>query len=94
MYFLGPGGVGELNALDRAWYSQNMEPFHVETTVQSDHSVTVLDLPYSAGLPVEVIVVPHSTVASGFGAESLRGLPLTYINPTAPVGAGDWEASA
>jgi hypothetical protein len=70
-----------------------MEPFHVETTVQSDRSVTVVDLPYSAGLPVDVIVVPHPTVASGFGAESLRGLPLTYINPTEPVDAGDWEAS-
>jgi hypothetical protein len=86
--------LSTLPSTSRVRYPQNMEPFHVETTVQADRSVTVVDLPNSAGLPVEVIVIPHHGVASRFGAESLRGLPLTYVNPTEPVGAEEWEASS
>ena len=71
-----------------------MEPFHAETTVRSDRSVTVADLPYAAGQPVEVIVVPHPASSATSPSESLRGLPLTYVDPTEPVGAEDWEASS
>jgi len=71
-----------------------MEPFHTETTVRSDRSVTVVDVPYAAGQQVEVIVLPHLAPPASGRTESLRGLPVTYLDPTEPVSAEDWEANS
>jgi len=71
-----------------------MQPFHTETIVRSDRSVTVVDVPYAAGQQVEVIVLPHPEPPASERSESLRGLPVTYLDPTEPVCSEDWEANS
>jgi hypothetical protein len=70
-----------------------MEAYRVETTVQTDGTLTVRDLPLPAGEEVEVIILVRPCVAAVQERPSLRGLPVIYCDPFEPaVAEDDWEA--
>jgi hypothetical protein len=68
-----------------------MQAYRVETTVQQDGMLTLSNLPLQAGETVEVIILvrPPSLRQHRY---PLRGLPITYVDPTEPVAQADWEA--
>jgi hypothetical protein len=69
-----------------------MDSHRFETTLEEDGTVTVKGLPFHAGDTVEVIVKPKAT-RTGQNAYSLRGTPVTYVEPFEPVAADDWESA-
>ena len=70
-----------------------MQAHRIRTTVLPDKSVTLEKLPFPAGQPVEIIVLPSDEPASTDGKYPLRGTPIQYANPTEPVAESQWEAA-
>jgi hypothetical protein len=68
-----------------------MDAVRIETTVDEHGEVHLTKLPFPAGVPVEVIVVPKPLRQSRSGFP-LRGVPITYDRPTDPVAEEDWDA--
>lgn len=70
-----------------------MQAYRVEVKVQPGGRLTLSNLPLPAGEEVEVIVLvrPPKAKTKAKNRYPLQGLPLTYINPTEPVGQSDWE---
>jgi hypothetical protein len=70
-----------------------MQAYRVEVKVQQGGRLTLSNLPLQAGQEVEVIILvrPPKAKTKAKNLYPLRGLPLTYINPTEPVGQSDWE---
>jgi hypothetical protein len=68
-----------------------MQAYRVETTVQQDGMLTLSNLPLQAGETVEVIILVRPS-ALRQNRYPLRGLPITYVDPTEPVAQADWEA--
>jgi hypothetical protein len=68
-----------------------MQAFRVETTVQEAGQLILNNLPLQAGEEVEVIILVRSLKATPENPYPLRGLPITYLNPTEPVAQPDWE---
>ena len=64
----------------------------IETTVATDGTLTLTNLPFHAGDAVEVIIVPRTSASAEQTAYPLRGKVIHYDNPTAPVAQEDWEA--
>jgi hypothetical protein len=73
--------------------SKVMQAYHIETKVQQGGLVTLNNLPLQAGEEVEVIILVRSSKAKTKNPYPLRGLSVTYIDPTEPVAPSDWEAS-
>jgi hypothetical protein len=67
-----------------------MTTYRIEATLTEDQTITLRDLPFPAGTAVEIIVVERALVPS-LDPLSLRGTPINYIDPTAPVAQDDWE---
>jgi hypothetical protein len=70
-----------------------MQAYRGEATIASDGTLTVRGLPFRAGDRVEVIVLESPPQAGGAERYPLRGTPVRYDEPTAPVAEGDWETS-
>jgi hypothetical protein len=70
-----------------------MQAYRQETVIQHDGTLTLHDLPLQAGEKVEVIIIIQSSPARSQDAYPLRGTPITYIDPTEPIAASDWEAA-
>ena len=68
-----------------------MDAVRIETTVDEHGEVHLTKLPFPAGEPVEVTVVPKPTRQPGNGFP-LRGVPITYDRPTDPVAEEEWDA--
>ena len=71
-----------------------MQAYRQETIIQHDGTLTLRDLPLHAGEKVEVIIIVQSPPIGSQNAYPLRGLPVTYIDPTEPVADSDWEAAS
>ena len=69
----------------------HMDAVRIETTVDERGEVHLTKLPFPAGEPVEVIVVPKPSRQQG-GRFPLRGVPIAYDRPTDPVAEEDWDA--
>lgn len=69
-----------------------MQALRVKMIAQQDGTLTLHDLPIHAGERVEVIILLEPPSAGASDTYSLRGQPITYIDPTAPVAQADWEA--
>ena len=68
-------------------------PAHrIETTLQQDGTLTLEHLPFRAGQPVEVIILPRPVETRPEGQYGLRGTPVRYDQPTEPVAAEEWDA--
>ena len=70
-----------------------MQAYRQETTIQHDGTLTLRDLPLQAGEKVEVIIIVQSPQARSPDTYPLRGTPATYVEPTEPIAASDWEAA-
>ena len=66
-----------------------MQAYRLEVKVQQGGLLTLSNLPLQAGEEVEVIILVRSPQAKAKNLYPLRGLPLTYINPTEPVAQSD-----
>jgi len=69
-----------------------MSTFRLDTTLTQDGTLILSDLPFQAGDPVEIIIVPRKTASAVKNGYSLRGKVIRYDNPTEPVAQDDWEA--
>jgi hypothetical protein len=69
-----------------------MSVHRVETTVTSDGTLTLTNLPFHAGDVVEVLIVPRTPKPIGQERYPLHGKPIQYMNPTEPVAGEDWAA--
>jgi len=69
----------------------HMDAVRIQTTVDERGEVHLTKLPFPAGEPVEVIVVPKPARQQGNGFP-LRGVPIDYDRPTDPVAEEDWDA--
>jgi hypothetical protein len=68
-------------------------PAHrIETVIEKNGTLTLENLPFSAGESVEVIVLLRITSPDKTKRYPLRGLPLRYDNPFEPVALEDWDA--
>jgi hypothetical protein len=70
-----------------------MRAHRITTTVPADKSVTLDKLPFPAGQPVEIIVLPQDESHPAEDRYPLRGTSIEYKNPTEPVAENDWEAA-
>jgi hypothetical protein len=70
-----------------------MQAYRVNTTIQEDGTLTVNHLPLQAGEVVEVIILVQPSTVRPPDHYPLRGAPIAYIDPTAPVAEADWEAA-
>jgi hypothetical protein len=61
----------------------------VETVLSADGKLVLDHLPFRAGQPVEVIVLPKVSETTGFA--KLKGMVLRYDDPTEPIAEDDWE---
>jgi len=69
-----------------------MEAYRREATIEPDGSLTLNDLPLQAGTSVEVIILVQGEPAAPGGLYPLRGKPVVYNDPLAPVADADWSA--
>ena len=69
-----------------------MSIHRVETTVTSDGTLTLTDLPFHAGDAVEVLIVPRIAKPIGQERYPLHGKAIQYVNPTDSVAEEDWAA--
>jgi hypothetical protein len=68
-------------------------PAHrIETKLQRDGTLTLERLPFRAGQPVEVIILPRPGEARPESLYGLRGTPVRYERPTEPVVVEEWDA--
>ena len=72
----------------------SMQIHHIQTIVSKDGSVTIAKVPFSAGDPVEVIILPSRRKSESTSGYPLRGTPIEYKDPTEPVVERSWEALA
>jgi len=69
-----------------------MYAHRVEAIVADNGTVILKGLPFEAGVTVEILVLPSARRLSDDQRYPLRGTPLRYENPTAPIAEEDWEA--
>jgi hypothetical protein len=69
-----------------------MQDYRIETSVSSDGSLTIKDVPFRPGDRVEVIIRSHNTGEAKGKSYPLRGKPIRYTDPFGSVGEQDWEA--
>ncbi|HEX8693446.1 MAG TPA: hypothetical protein VF746_13575 [Longimicrobium sp.] len=65
--------------------------YRAHAQVAENGSLTLENLPFTAGEEVEVIVLAEARKARE-QRYPLRGMPVTYADPTAPVAEGEWDA--
>jgi hypothetical protein len=70
-----------------------MQAYRVKATIQEDGKLMVSNLPLRAGESVEVIILVQPSTVQRQNRYPLRGMPITYINPTEPVTEAEWEAA-
>ena len=68
------------------------QAYRVRSQVSSDGTLKLENLPFRAGEEVEVIVLAEERRARTERGYPLRGTPVTYDHPTAPVAESDWQA--
>jgi len=71
-----------------------MHADHVETQVQQDGQVTIPHVPLQAGDAVDVSMLVRATSAAGDQRYPLRGLSVSYREPTDPIATNAWESAA
>lgn len=70
-----------------------MSAHRIETTLSSDRTLTLRDLPFKPGVSLEVIIREHPAASENTLRYPLRGTPYRYDTPFEPVAAEEWEAA-
>ena len=68
------------------------QAYRIRSQVSSDGTLKLENLPFRPGEEVDVIVLAEERRAHTEPLYPLRGTPLTYEHPTAPVAESDWQA--
>lgn len=68
------------------------QAYRTHSQVSSDGTLRLDNLPFRPGEKVEVIVLADERRARTEHRYPLRGTPLTFDHPTAPVAESDWQA--
>lgn len=68
-----------------------MQIYRIETTISSDGTLTIKELPFRAGDKVEVIVCEREREQERSWCYPLRGRPIRYLDPFGSVAEDDWE---
>ena len=63
-----------------------------EVKVDDKGGIAISGLPFSPGETVEVILISRGSQGNGQQRFPLRGKPIRYDDPTAPIAGEDWEA--
>jgi len=69
-----------------------MQAHRTKAIVSENGSLTIERLPFQAGESVEVVVFPARSHPPQGERYPLRGTPIQFDDPTAPVAQSDWEA--
>jgi hypothetical protein len=64
----------------------------METTIGERGTLTLENLPFEPGQPVEVLVLSRTVSPTADRKPALRGSVLEYRDPFEPVAISDWEA--
>jgi hypothetical protein len=67
-----------------------MQAYRIETTLKDNHILTLSNLPFQAGETVEIIILAREVAPELSKRYPLRGTPVQYTDPTAPVAEADW----
>jgi hypothetical protein len=70
-----------------------MQTHYTKATIDSNGSLHIDALPFSAGEMVEVIIMSPTTQAKNGSHYPLRNTPVTYIKPFEPSCEADWEST-
>ena len=70
-----------------------MNAHRIETTLSSDRTLTLLDLPFKPGASIEVIILEHPTHTESAPRYPLRGTSYRFDSPLEPIAAEEWEAA-
>lgn len=81
-----------MGRIERKEADRNMQDYRVETSISSDGSLVVKDLPFPPGERVEVIIRTHNSGERKGKTYPLRGKPVRYTDPFGSVAEEDWEA--
>lgn len=68
-----------------------MQAYKTEAAISKDGSLTLGDLPFAAGEPVEIIILSRATKIQDAGNFALRGISVQYRQPFEPVAENDWD---
>ncbi|MEE8390789.1 MAG: hypothetical protein V3S14_08355 [Anaerolineae bacterium] len=68
-----------------------MQTYQIATTISSDRTLTIKELPFQAGDKVQVIVRIWENGTKRSGRYPLRGKPIRYVNPFGSVAESDWN---
>lgn len=70
-----------------------MHTYRVKTTLTQDGTLTLIDLPFTAGETLEVVIVAEQVTAAAPNFYPLRGTPVHYVDPAEPIAEDDWESA-
>jgi hypothetical protein len=68
------------------------QAYRIHGRVSPNGTLTLENLPFEPGEEVEVIVLTEERQVRDGPRYPLRGTPLTYVDPTAPVASSEWDA--
>lgn len=68
-----------------------MQAHRAKAIVSENGCLTIENLPFPPGKPVEVVVFPARNQPAVEDRYPLRGTPIQFDDPTEPVGESDWE---
>ena len=69
-----------------------MQTYRIETVIAEDRELTIRNLPFRSGEKVEVIILSKTGNSAAKKSYSLRGKPVRYVEPFAPVAEDDWDS--
>ncbi|MEZ4865672.1 MAG: hypothetical protein R3C14_30450 [Caldilineaceae bacterium] len=69
-----------------------MQAYRYATIVNQGGKLVLEHLPLQAGVDVEVIILVQPPKQAMPNRYPLHNVPITYLDPTAPVAENDWEA--
>lgn len=62
-----------------------MQAHRIEAIVNPDKTLTLENLPFPSGEPIEIIILSRQRKEPELNRYPLRGTPIQYIDPTEPV---------
>ena len=68
-----------------------MQAYKTEAAISKDGTLTLGDLPFAEGEPVEIIILSRVSKTQVAEDGALRGMPVQYHQPFEPVAQNDWE---
>jgi len=70
-----------------------MEGHRIEATLDRDGTLTLEHLPFHAGETVQITIVGKDEDSTSTQRRSLRGTPVTIVDPFSSVAEHEWESS-